>query len=141
MPLYIHPANLIILKAAIEWNYEGGIEQFRIDYKIDGDNFNQEDHELFSITRMNLDEFDVKELVSSGLHYDEKNESSNDFTLKPRYGPYVWETDWIRDNNVFAWHKEAKFDLIRRAIAIGNESMEVIAKRFEKGENPFDTIV
>jgi hypothetical protein len=28
-----------------------------------------------------------------------------------------------------------------KAIAIGNETMDVIAERFEKGEKPFSTIV
>ncbi len=53
MPVYLHLANLIVDKAAVDRKYAGGIEKFRLDYNIGGDNCNQEDDELFNIARMN----------------------------------------------------------------------------------------
>jgi hypothetical protein len=45
MPVYIHLANRIIKKTALESKYKGGIEQFRVDYSIGGENLNQGDNE------------------------------------------------------------------------------------------------
>jgi len=141
MPVYLHFANLIIDKAAIEKKYQGGIAQFRIDHSIDEDNDNQEDNELIAMSSMDIDDFDFDQLISKGLHFDEKLQFSTDFTLLPRYGTYLWNTDWIADNKVFAWHKESDIDLIAKAEAIGKQSMEKISEMLENGENPFATIV
>ncbi len=40
MPVYLHLANLIVDKAAVARKYAGGIEQFRLDYKIGEENYN-----------------------------------------------------------------------------------------------------
>jgi hypothetical protein len=79
MPVYLHLANLIVDKAAVARKYAGGIEQFRLDYKIGEENYNQEDDELFNIARMNIDEFDIERLTSKGLHYEEEPEFSTEF--------------------------------------------------------------
>ncbi len=141
MPIYLHLANLILDKTAVKQKYTGGIEQFRVDYAIHEDDYNQEDHELFAIATMNVDEFDIERLIDSGLHFDEKLQYSTDFTLKPRHGNYLWKTDWIVDNMVFAWHIKADPDLISKANAIANQTMDYISKQFEKGGNPFATII
>jgi len=70
MPVYIHLANLFIKKSAVENKYKGGIVKFREDFFISGDNYNQEDNELFSIAKMNTDEFDLDYLFSKGLDYE-----------------------------------------------------------------------
>ena len=42
MPIYIHLANLIIDKKAVSSKYNGGLAQFRLDYKIGQGSYNQE---------------------------------------------------------------------------------------------------
>ena len=140
MPTYIHLANLIIDKKAVISKYIGGLEQFRIDYKIGGENFNQEDDQLFSIARMNVDEFNIDALVELGLSYDYENSFSNDFVIRPRYGTYLWPADWVEDNEIFAWHKECDADLIEKANKIAETTMDEIEKAFARGEEPFNTI-
>ena len=90
---------------------------------------------------MNVDEFDLEDLESKGLHFDRELQFSTDFTLKPRYGDYLWKTDWIKDNSIFAWHVNARKDLIAKADSISNETMDSIVRRTDQGENPFGTIV
>jgi hypothetical protein len=141
MPVYIHLANLFIDKDAIVKKYEGGIEQFRSDYSIGGENYNQEDNEIIAIAKMNLDEFDLNKLLTKGLHYDKNLQFSTDFTLRSRYGTYLWNTEWISDNDVFAWHKKANSELIAKAIAIGNLTIQRIEELAKQGEDPFATIV
>ena len=67
MPVYLHPANLIVNKKAIAERYKGGIEQFRKDFAGENQYFT-EDVELFSLARMNPDEFDEAKLIDGGLH-------------------------------------------------------------------------
>lgn len=141
MPVYIHLANLFIDKAAIVKKYDGGLEQFRTDYSIGGENYNQEDNEIISIAKMNMDEFDLLSLLTKGLHYDKTLPYSTDFTLRSRYGTYLWNTEWISDNEVFAWHKQANIELIAKAIAIGNETIQRLEELAMQGKNPFATIV
>ena len=141
MPIYLHLANLIIDKNAIRNNYKGGIEQFEKKYSSNVYNNNQEDNELYSFAAMNIDEFDVEELIKGGLHYDELLKSSNDFVLKARYSNYLWKVNWLQDNNFFAWHIHCEKKLIEKAIHIGNLTVEEISVMFDKGkENPFETI-
>ena len=59
MPVYLHLANLIVLKSSVVKSYRGGLEKFRLDHHINNESLNQEDDLLFSITRMNVDEFDL----------------------------------------------------------------------------------
>ena len=65
MPVYLNVFNLIINKTAIYEKYAGGVEQFRIDYKIPLSKINHEDDELFSLGQMNADEFDIDSLKST----------------------------------------------------------------------------
>jgi len=141
MPVYIHLANLFVKKSSIESKYDGGIDQFRIDYSITEDNYNQEDDKIIAIARMNVSEFNLDPLIAKGLHFDSTNNYSTDFTIRPRYGTYLWESEWMTDNNVFAWHKESSSESIDEAVAIGELTMDVISEMFEKGENPFATII
>jgi hypothetical protein len=141
MPVYLHLATLIVSKTAVMEKYRGGMKQFRKDYSIGYDNHHQEDYELFAIAAMNVDDFDVDALLAEGLSYDKHLNRSDDFVIKPRYASYLWKVDWLVDNDLFAWHKDAREDLVLKAITIGNETMDVIAERFVKGEKPFSTIV
>ncbi len=111
MPVYLHLANLIVDKAAVARKYAGGIEQFRLDYHIGGENYNQEDDELFNIARMNIDEFDIERLTARGLHYEEEPEFSPDFVLKYRYDKTMWDVPWLDYTIIFAWHINAKPEL------------------------------
>lgn len=141
MPIYLHLATLIIDKDVVKQKYKGGVTQFQIDYSTSSDNFHQEDHELFALAAMNIDEFNIEKLLDKGLDFNPELQTSNDFTIKPRYGECLWRVDWLEDNGIFAWHKDASADLIKKADEISHTSMDVIAKRNEEGENLFATIV
>ena len=73
MPVYIHLANLFIKKSAVENKYEGGIVKFREDFFISGDNYNQEDNELFSIAKMNTDLLKTHPEFTTNQHLDNNN--------------------------------------------------------------------
>jgi len=140
MPVYIELANLIVPKPVIEKKYAGGADQFRTDYSIDGDNYHQEDDLLFSISRMNCDDYDLKKLVEKGLDYDFKEGRSTDFTILSRYGGVLWDMDWLEYNGMFAWHintEEEKIDMARKRNEL---TMDKISEMFELGMNPFKTI-
>jgi len=140
MPVYIEPANLIVPKPVIEKKYAGGADQFRKDYSIDGDNHHQEDDLLFSISRMNCDDYDLNKLVEKGLDYDFKEGRSTDFTILSRYGGVLWDMDWLEYNGMFAWHintEEEKIDMARKRNEL---TMDKISEMFELGMNPFKTI-
>ena len=140
MPVYIELANLIVPKPVIEKKYAGGADQFRKDYSIDGDNHHQEDDLLFSISRMNCDDYDLKKLVEKGLDYDFKEGRSTDFTILSRYGGVLWDMDWLEYNGMFAWHintEEEKIDMARKRNEL---TMDKISEMFELGMNPFKTI-
>jgi hypothetical protein len=49
MPVYIHLANLILDKQAVERKYSGGLDQFRKDYDICKEGPSTEDNEIFSL--------------------------------------------------------------------------------------------
>ena len=66
--------------------------------------YNQEDDELFGVARMNADEFDIEKLIQGGLEYNEDTENSNDFVIITRYDGALWQTDWLDNNGIFAWH-------------------------------------
>ena len=139
MPVYIELANLIVPKPVIEKKYAGGADQFRKDYSI-GDNHHQEDDLLFSISRMNCDDYDLKKLVEKGLDYDFKEGRSTDFTILSRYGGVLWDMDWLEYNDMFAWHintEEEKIDMARKRNEL---TMDKISEMFELGMNPFKTI-
>ena len=140
MPVYIELANLIVPKPVIEKKYAGGTDQFRMDYSIDGDNHHQEDDLLFSISRMNCDDYDLNKLVEKGLDYDFKEGRSTDFTILSRYGGVLWDMDWLEYNGMFAWHintEEEKIDMARKRNEL---TMDKISEMFELGMNPFKTI-
>ena len=141
MPIYIHPANLISAKKSVDNRYEGGIFQFRLDYIKPTQQYNQEDNELFAIARLNVDELPVEELIDKGLHFDNELQYSNDFVIRPRYGDYFWKAEWITDNNVFAWDKDADASLIFKAEEIAMTPLNKIEELIEIGKNPFQTII
>lgn len=140
MPVYIHMANLILDKKAIVQKYGGGIDQFRLDYSIEGHEVNQEDNELFSLSQMNPEDFDLEPLIKNGLDYDFENNCSEDFTILPRYDTYLWNVPWINDNTIYAWHVDASEESIKKAYEVADMKMSEIAEKFDKGENPFVTI-
>lgn len=140
MPVYLHIFNLIIDKKSVIEKYHGGIEQFRLDYNIPSSEINQEDDELFSLGQMNADEFDIEGLVSKGIQYDKKNQTSNDFTIVYRYGDMLWEAKWLKNNKVFAWHINTSSELKARVAEISNMSMDYIVEQMENGNNLLNTI-
>lgn len=135
MPVYIHVYNLIINKKAIQEKYEGGLEQFRIDYKISQTLYNQEDDELFSIGRMNADELNLDKLISKGLSYDDTTHTSQDFTIIYRYGGSEWDVNWLEHDALFAWHIDTSEELKAKVDSIGKMYAEDIFKEMEKGNN------
>lgn len=141
MPTYIQLANFVFDKKAIAKKYKGGCAQFRKDWKIEGENFHQEDDELFAVAAMNIDEIDIAKLTAAGLEVNEDLSFSNDFVPISRYGGAHWQTDWLEANGTFAWHKNAKQAQIDRAKFIGEEmTMDKIDELAEKGIEVMDTI-
>jgi hypothetical protein len=140
MPTYIHLANLIINKAAVEEKVDGGCDAFRKYLHERENELLQEDDELFSLTRMNYDEFNIDKLVEFGLDFDEKKFCSKDFVLIVRYGGEHWSVDWLENNTIFAWHIESDVALIEKAKKISNMFMDEIAEMQDRGENPLVVI-
>ena len=139
MPVYLHPANLIVHKKAVAERYKGGIESFRKDFEKDNPYF-AEDNELFSLARMNVDEFPEYRLVDGGLEYDHEKKSSNDYVIISRYGGHLWEVDWLDASNVYAYHKDCSMGDRARAIQIEQLPVSEVQRIFDAGGNPFETI-
>lgn len=135
MPVYLHIFNLVIDKQSVIEKYTGGIEQFRIDYDIPSSEINQEDDELFSLGRMDVYQFDIDRLVSSGLSFDKERQMSNDFTIIYRYGDIYWEVNWLKNNSVFAWHIDVNSDLKLKMDEISNMTLDYINEQREKGND------
>lgn len=140
MAIYLDICNLIISKQIVREKYIGGINQFRMDYDLPNSEINQEDDELFALGQMNVDEFDIEKLVSNGLRFDFENQQSTDFFILERYGDFIWNTDCIEHNRVFAWHKETSKAILSRVNEISNMSIEEIFEQLEKGNNLLQTI-
>jgi hypothetical protein len=141
MPIYVDLANLIIEKETVRRKYQGGIEQFRLDYKFGEESVNQEDELLFSLTCMKASEFPVDNLVAKGLHFDMVSQSSTDFAVIERFSDFRWKLAGLDNNSVFVWHVNTPIHQIERAKEIGNMLMEDLLKLLDAGENPLRTIV
>ena len=129
MPVLIHLANLIIPKSIVEKKYPGGLKKFREENDLEGENHNQEDDELFSISRKFIHEFDLGILIEKGFGFDKRNHRSDDFILLPGKGKAPWEVEWLRKNDVFVWHKDADPEQINRADFIAHELDPEMVKR------------
>jgi hypothetical protein len=140
LPVYIHPATLVIDKRAINKKYNGGLNQFRDDYFMPKSERMQEDDELIAINALNPEDFDLEKLVENGLSFDEENQYSNDFAIVLRYSSEYWKVDWLTENSVFAWHINSDQRCIHRAKEISEMSTETIAEKMEEGENLFFAI-
>lgn len=140
MPTYIHLANLIIHKSAIEQKIVGGCAAFRENYLFQNIELNQEDNYTFSLTRMNPDEFDLDALIELGLAYDEGQNSSTDFTIVTRYGGILWDVDWLQQNGIYAWHVDSSTEGIALAKIKSDMLMSEMVEIIERGENPFPVI-
>lgn len=140
MPVYLHIFNLVIDKKSVIEKYQGGIDQFRLDYNIPFSEVNQEDDELFSLGQMNADQFDIDGLVSKGIQFDNESQTSNDFTIVYRYGDLFWDAKWLKHNLVFAWHINASSELQARVAEISNMTMDYIVEQMENGINLLKTI-
>lgn len=140
MPTYIHLANLIINKSAIEQKVKGGCAAFREQKIFTNIELNQEDNDLFALTRMNPDEFDTCTLQEMGLDYNEKEDTSTDFTMVTRYGGILWKVDWLEQNGIYAWHVNSSPKEINLVKEKSNMLMSDAMKQIEQGENPFPVI-
>jgi hypothetical protein len=140
MPTYIHLANLIINKSAIEQKVKGGCSAFREHRIFTNIELNQEDNDVFSLTRMNPDEFDTGTLQEMGLDYNEKEDTSIDFTMVTRYGGVLWKVDWLDQNGIYAWHVNSSTEEINLAKEKSNMFMSDAIKQIEQGKNPFPVI-
>ena len=140
MPTYIHLANIIINKSAIEQKVKGGCAAFREHKIFTNIELNQEDNDVFSLTRMNPDEFDTGTLQEMGLDYNEIEDKSTDFTMVTRYGGVLWKVDWLEQNGIYAWHVNSSPEETNLAKEKSNMFMSDAIKQIEQGENPFPVI-
>lgn len=113
MPLYAQLSNLIVNKDAVKNKYIGGLESFRKKYINNSQPYNQEDNHLFSLSKMNSDEFEIQDLINEGLSFDTEKQFSNDFTILSRYGGLHWEVEWIKNyySVFFAHINSSKWEL------------------------------
>lgn len=136
MPIFIHLANLIIPKSIVEAKYHGGIKSFKAENDFNNENHNQQDDELFSISRKFIHEFDIGMLMKKGFDYDKEKHHSNDFMLLPRKGKVPWQPEWLDQNGVFAWHTSSHPESIKRANFIAHElDAETIKRSADLGVN------
>ena len=136
----MHFCSLIIRKSTVVEKYNGGVEQFRKDYSIGISDVNQEDDELFSLGKMNVEDFDIDRLMKSGISFDESNQYSDDFTILHRYGDFAWKTEWITHNKLFAWDVKTSPECILKVDEFSKTTMDVINQMSDAGENPWAAI-
>jgi hypothetical protein len=65
---------------------------------------------------------------------------SNDFSILPRYSGFLWETDWVQHNGVFAWHINTSQEVLAKVNEISNLTVDVILEEIEKGNILLKTI-
>jgi hypothetical protein len=136
MPVYLHPATLIIDKEIIQRYYKGALPQFREDFNTDDENYHQEDAELFALAAMNEDEFNFESLEAGGLsqtrdeHYTILSRLDDPSTPK-----------WLKNDRVFAWHVSASPISIAKAQKISETDMDELQRmRDEDGIEPLGVI-
>jgi hypothetical protein len=140
MPIYLSLANLVVAKRTVARKYRGGVRQFREDYGIGSDNLHQEDNEMFSLSAMNCNAFDIPKLTDRGLHFDEKNSCSDDFVINARYGGCLWGVDWLVENGVYAWHQDCAREELKRVREVLSLSVAEVLALQKRGESPLGTI-
>ena len=141
MPVYLDLANLVFEKRLLDQKYFGGCEQFRLDWNTINSEANEEDDELISLASMNIDAFEIDKLIERGLEFNSDLQYSNDFVAISRYGGAHWVTDWLNNNDTFAWHVNCDAKQKERAVQIGEVmTMDKIQELGDKGINVFKTI-
>ena len=104
MPIVIDLSNLVLPKDTVAQYYEGGVEQFREDYINEDYPRNEEDDELFSLSKMNPDEFNLSKLMDKGFNYDTETQTSKHFVILQKYAGMLWEVDWLKLENWYFYH-------------------------------------
>jgi hypothetical protein len=90
---------------------------------------------------MNIDELNIDNLTDAGLDVNDNITFSNDFVPISRRGGALWKTDWLEENGIFAWHKNAKQTQIERARHIGEKmTMDENEAAAKQGVYVMDTI-
>ena len=141
MPIVLDLANLIIEKSIIEEKYSGGIDAFRERYIKSTSPKNSEDNMLFSLVKMNADEFDIDELVNNGLSFDETTQTSKDFTIYSKYGGAYWKYENLKSNTLFVWHNQDDELKIVKARYIGEVMLiSEIQEAYEQGKELMQNI-
>ena len=104
MPIIIDLSNLVVPKDIVAQYYEGGVEQFRKDYINEDYPRNEEDDELFSLCKMNPDEFNLTNLIDKGFIYHTETQTSKHFVILQKYVGMLWEVDWLKLENWYFYH-------------------------------------
>lgn len=144
MPLWIHLANLIITKQAVEAKYPGGVAAFRAEHGIgDEDTYDQEDGELFGLSAMNSSELQSRAgtLIDLGFTYSETDTAANEFALLTRYGGVVARPAWLQFNSMYAWHTSCPAALQAKAQQVMGMDVDDFISLRERGEWPSGAIV
>jgi hypothetical protein len=141
MPLYLHPANLILSKAAFAEKHGFNVESIRDPLQMTHGEFFQEDNELISVAAWNLEEFDIDFLLQYGLHFNPQEKRSDDFVIYARYHGLMWETNWLKENGVYVWHIDCDKNLVKQAKKISALTREEIELQMSLGLEPFRVIV
>ena len=117
MPIYLQHGNLIVSKKALTEKYQGGIAQFKHDFK---DSELEEDDELISMASMGPTGYPDL-FLEKGLRL--KNNQSEDFVILDRYQKPSWVTTWLDHDPVFFWHKQCSSELLKEVEKRGKTSI------------------
>jgi hypothetical protein len=87
--------SVIVPKSVIQQKYQGGLQQYKDD--CPNQSYTDDAH-LTRVGFMDADSLSkfCESLISAGLHWDKKTETSKDFTVVQNLQGANWKTDWLK---------------------------------------------
>jgi len=139
MPVTIAHYTLLVVKAALELRYPGGLIQAKADLDFDPIRWaDQEDAELLRLAsddRGPLTER-LHALHTLGLRYDHHTPAENDLVIIARYGGPNEQPSWLRYNAIYAWHRDCAEPARSIAECIKTLIVDEFVQLREAGEIP-----
>ncbi|TVR83644.1 MAG: hypothetical protein EA412_00765 [Chitinophagaceae bacterium] len=135
MPIFTIPGiRYIFPKEVIRQKYFGGVDQFRVDFDLTGDEYFDTcyDDELYSVW-MNFEDAQRHHYITllqlRNLHYDEEAKRSDDFAIyfvNYDVSRLVWEVDWLVLYKWYFRHANCVLDDAHKAMMFNHmDSIEV----------------
>lgn len=126
MPVYLNKISLIVKKSSIRKLYLNGLPQFRIDYFGNSENEINEDRFLFSISANSIEEFNMGKLVTM------KFKVLDDYNIHSKSQGFYYPSNWLRNNSLFAWHKDDDKHLVTKAEEIAKMSSDEVQSHLKE---------